>query len=384
MFNQFVAGVKVQYRKILFVIDVMNPGGGAQKVLPYLLRILQKNGVQVRLIVLKKTAEVVPLDDLRVDYILPNRETRLLENSFKILDTLTREAKNFELICSFMDFITCYFVALSSRLAQIPYYAFVRCEPSFVVETFPYKHVNQDLYSLCLQNAQKVICNSKSSSVDIMKNFGVLEEKIFLLYNPIDMQQIQKDSRKTMELSIKKYNEIFCVSVGRLHPQKNYLILLKSFLKLQDLRIKLFIIGEGEQKQEMEKFICEHYLSNVILLGYQNNIYPFLAQADIFVHGSLYEGFPNVVLEAACLKKPLVLSNIMPHKDFFAARGALFFDPENVDDLAAKIRDLACNQQERDHLAKEAFSVVQDYQGENFEKQLWEIFNITNLSVNEQ
>ncbi len=362
----------------------MNPGGGAQKVLPYLLRILQKNGVQVRLIVLKKTTEVMLLDDLSVEYILPNRETRLLENSFKILDTLTREAKNFELICSFMDFITCYFVALISKFAQIPYYAFVRCEPSFVEETFPYKHVNHDLYSLCLQNAQNVICNSKSSSVDIIKNFGVPKEKIFLLYNPIDMQQIQKDLRKTIELPIKKDNEIFCLSVGRLNPQKNYLTLLKSFLELQDLRIKLFIIGEGEQRKEMEQFICKHHLSNVMLLGYQNNIYPFLAQADIFVHGSLFEGFPNVVLEAACLKKPLILSDIMPHKDFFAARGALFFNPEDVDDLTMKIKDLACNQQKRDHLAKEAFSVIQEYQGENFEKQIQKIFNIANFSVNEQ
>lgn len=147
----------MQYRKILFVIDVMNPGGGAQKVLPYLLRILQKNGVQVRLIVLKKTTEVMLLDDLSVEYILPNRETRLLENSFKILDTLTREAKNFELICSFMDFITCYFVALISKFAQIPYYAFVRCEPSFVEETFPYKHVNHDLYSLCPYKMHKML-----------------------------------------------------------------------------------------------------------------------------------------------------------------------------------------------------------------------------------
>lgn len=366
----------MQYRKILFVIDVMNPGGGAQKVLPYLLCILQKNGIQVRLLVLKKTAEVVPLDDLDVSFILSNIEARLLENSFKILDTLTKEAKDFELICSFMDFITCYFVTLSSKLAQIPYYAFVRCEPSFVVETFSYKQINHELYSLCLQNAQKIICNSKSSSIDIMKNFGVLKEKIFLLYNPIDMQQIQENFNRTVELPIKKQGEIFCISVGRLSPQKNYLILLKSFLKLQDLQIRLLIIGEGEQRKELENFISEHHLSNITLLGYQNNIYPFLEQADIFIHASLFEGFPNVVLEAACLKKPLILSNIMPHKDFFAAMGALFFNPKNADDLAMKVRELADNQQKRECLAKEAFSVVQDYQGDIFEKQLQEIFNM--------
>ncbi len=376
MFDEVIAGIKMQYRKILFVIDVMNPGGGAQKVLPYLLRILQKNGAQVRLIVLKKTAEVVPLDDLDVDFILPNIETRLLENSFKILDTLTQKSRDFELICSFMDFITCYFVALSSKLTQIPYYAFVRCEPSFVVDTFSYRQVNHELYSLCLQNAQKVICNSKSSLMDITKNFGVSREKTFLLYNPINMQQIQKELNKNMELPTKKQGEIFCISVGRLYPQKNYLTLLKSFLKLQDLQIRLFIIGEGEQRIELEKFMSDYHLSNIALLGYQDNIYSFLEKADIFIHASLYEGFPNVVLEAACLRKPLILSNIMPHKDFFATKGALFFNTENADDLATKIRELACNQQKRERLAKEAFSVMQDYQGDIFEKQLQEIFNI--------
>ena len=363
-------------QKVLFVIDVMRKGGGAQKVIAILLPALQERGFFVELVVLKKTERLLEIPNVKTYYILSNEEQSLTQNSFEILDQLTKLFGGFDLICSFMDFITSYFVALGSRLSLKPYYIFVRCEPSFVAKNFLHTQINLSLYALCLQNALKVICNSKSSCLDIEKNFNVSKDKIYLLYNPINAQQILENSKKEVEIKLpqREPGEIFCIAVGRLQPQKNYHTLLKAFLALRGEKIKLFILGDGEMREEIEGFIQKHKMTNVVLLGYQNNIYPFLAQADIFVHSSLSEGFPNAILEAAFLKKPLILSDITTHREIFAIGGAEFFMPEDIEGLVKLLRKVARDEQERVRLSQGTERALTEYQNKSFEKMLDKIF----------
>ena len=366
----------VKSKKLLFVIDVMCSGGGAQKILPVILNVLQQNGIVTKLLVLKKTQELVDLQGIDVEFILQNESAKLTTNTFVILDSIIKSAQGFDVLVSFMDFITGYFVALAAGILKIPYYCFVRCEPSFVAKSFSQPQVNHDLYALCLQNAQKVVCNSKSSCLDVKNNFQVAREKIFLLYNPINAQEIlQKAQESLSQLKSLPKNKILCVAVGRLHPQKNYLTLIQAFKELQNCQ--LWILGEGEQRTELEALIQQEQIDNVALLGYQPNIYPFLKTADIFVHSSFSEGFPNVILEAAFLKKPLILSDIPTHRELFTKEGAEFFAPENVGELIDLLGKLASNPKERTRLSKGAECVIVNYQNESFEKMLLNVIGKT-------
>ncbi|WP_104721198.1 glycosyltransferase, partial [Helicobacter mesocricetorum] len=277
--------------KITFLIDVMRRGG-AQKILILILDILSHNGFEVQLVVLKKTEDLIDIPpNIEVFYLLESEKEALLPNSFLLLESFGAIAKDCDLIVSFMDFITSYYATLGAKILCKPYYIFVRCEPSFVENNFPQSAINHTLYAMCLQGAVKVVCNSKASCKDVEVNFGVLRAKIGLLYNPIDTAKILDLSRQEVEFP-KVQGEVFCFAIGRLHSQKNYLTLLEAFKALPDF-IKLYILGEGEQREEIEAYLNTHQMQNVILLGFNENIYPFLKKADIFIHASYSEGFPN-------------------------------------------------------------------------------------------
>ena len=359
--------------KIVFVIDVMRKGGGAQKVISILLPILQNNGFFVELIVLKKTTQLLEIPNIKRHYILCNESQSLVSNSFFILEQMTQIAKDADLICSFMDFATSYFVGLSAKILLKPYYVFVRCEPSYVVKTFSQAMINQKLYSLCLQGAQKVICNSNSSLRDIVENFGVKEEKGEVLYNPIDFRSLEILANRGQKIQ-RVDKEIICVSVGRLHSQKNYHILLEACRVLQEHRenIRFFIIGEGELRTELENKKKEYNLVNLEFLGYHANMYGFLKSADIFLHLSSYEGFPNAVLEAASFSKPLILSNIRPHREVFE-KNALFFEVDDVEGLCECIKAME-DEKVREHFSLTARQCVESFSYERFEKEVLEEF----------
>lgn len=365
-FNKFI--------KIAFIIDVMRKGGGAQKILLIILQILARNGIQAKLIVLKKTQNLIDLTDLDVEFILNDEACKLSENAFLIVDRIVKSTRECDLLVSFMDFITSYFVALSAKMLGKPYDIFVRCEPSFVADTFPQTEVNRLLYKMCFEGARKIVCNSKSSCEDVISNFKIPKDKVFLLYNPIGFEKHQVsilDDYFREIVETRQEGEIFCFAVGRLNAQKNYKILLEAFSLIQkkELPIKLFVLGEGEQRQELEQFIEKNNLNNVFLLGYKENVNDYLKYADIVVHAALFEGFPNVVLEVASLKKTLVLSDIKPHKEIFNENNAMFFRTDNALELLdclISVFDVS----KREILAKRAFNAVSQFSKENFERKL--------------
>lgn len=369
-----------RYKKILFVIDVMRQGG-AQKVLAVILKILCENKYTVGLVVLKRTSSLMSVcSDVGVHFILENENEALLSNSFKILDKATQIAKNYDLLVSFMDFITSYYVSLSAYLLKKPYYICVRCEPSFQARSFEYMLINNALYEVCLQNASKIICNSRSSCNDVARNYKVQTSKVFLLSNPIDIERIRQlscvDNPTWQKFVVnKRENEIFCFMCGRLVEGKNYQVVFEAFRELGEANISLFILGSGEYGGVLENYKKQYRLDNIYFLGYQENIYSFLKWADIFIHASLSEGFPNAVLEAAALKKPLILSDIPPLREFFCEdREAVFFTANDSGALVDKIMELATNKNKREALAQEAFRSVSSYSLENFSKTLLKLF----------
>lgn len=93
-------------------------------------------------------------------------------------------------------------------------------------------------------------------------------------------------------------NEIFTIlAVGRLDPIKGFDNLIKEVSKL-DFDFRLNIIGEGSQKERLEKLISDNKLEKkVFLLGFKNNIPEYLASSHLQVISSLTEGLPLTLLE---------------------------------------------------------------------------------------
>jgi len=91
------------------------------------------------------------------------------------------------------------------------------------------------------------------------------------------------------------------ISVGRLHEGKRIDELVRIFAKLKNKKTKLFIVGEGEEKQKIKKLIKELNLNNrVVMTGYLNKekLKKQFLSSCVFAMTSVTEGLPMVLLEA--------------------------------------------------------------------------------------
>lgn len=160
---------------------------------------------------------------------------------------------------------------------------------------------------------QKIICVSKAVMADYTNYPKVYKDKLELIYNGLNTPVFTINT----EFSDIK-NENFCnlVNVGRLHPQKNQIFLLKLVKIFPNLR--LFLVGEGELREDFEKFIIENHLQGrAVLLGElkSSDVFSVVTYADLFVFPSKSEAFGLSLLEAMLLGKPVLTSDLPCFKE---------------------------------------------------------------------
>ncbi|MFT0212606.1 glycosyltransferase, partial [Pseudomonas sp. F1_0610] len=168
------------------------------------------------------------------------------------------------------------------------------------------------------------------------------------------------------------------VAVGRLEQQKDYFNLIKAFqyIRENDDNIRLWIVGEGSQRNVLEKIIKEKKLEDhVKLLGMQEDIVGILSAADLFVLSSAYEGFGLVVAEAMLTEKIVVATDCGGVSEVVGEFG--FLCPPQDPILLSKSINAALNltEDERKKLATNAREhVISNFSLEMITKQWLEIY----------
>lgn len=163
---------------------------------------------------------------------------------------------------------------------------------------------------------KKIFSVSKRVEIEFLKLFPNLKDKSDIFYNILPVENILKLSNE--DILCPNYNAQTCIlSVGRLSYQKGYDIAFKAIAKLvqEKYDFKYYIIGEGELRTELENLISQYELSDVIvLLGFQNNPYPYINACDIYFQPSRFEGYCLTLGEAKIFNKPIIST------DFAGAR----------------------------------------------------------------
>ena len=166
--------------------------------------------------------------------------------------------------------------------------------------------IKDKIYKFIIKLADDVMVNSLEFKKSFKKRFNV---NVKCIYNPFDENFI-KNNLKNNKNRIKffKKNYLNVISVGRLVEQKDHLTLLKAVNLLdKDFKIKLVIIGKGDNKYLLQKYITENKLENKVkLLGYLENPFSYIRQSNILILTSKFEGLPNILLEAQYLKKYII------------------------------------------------------------------------------
>lgn len=181
---------------------------------------------------------------------------------------------------------------------------------------FLYRNVNDEQKHY--QKFDKIMCVSDSVKKSFITKFG-LSENVFTQYNPIDCKKILECASERCDLPEKK--RIRMVAVGRLVEQKGFDRLLRCVqrLKIEKIDFELYILGEGKERGNFEKFISENKLyDNVFLLGFHQNPYSYMSNADLLVAPSRAEGFSTVVSEAIVLGLPVISTDCAGVRELFA------------------------------------------------------------------
>ena len=168
--------------------------------------------------------------------------------------------------------------------------------------------IKKFFYKKILKIADQVIVNSNDFKKELKKSFSINAKCI---YNPLNKNEIIKKSKEKLKFNFLKTSSIKIINIARLTDQKDHLTLLNAMRKIKNkIKFRLVIIGQGTNKNLIKNYIIENNLKNLVkIVNFQKNPYKFIRASDIFVLTSKYEGLPNVLLEAAVLKKFIISTN---------------------------------------------------------------------------
>ena len=190
---------------------------------------------------------------------------------------------------------------------------FFNFNTKFILRISGLPHLNffrKFLWKLVSKKIFKVTTPTADTYKILLANKIFDKEKIIILKDPIF--SIREISIKK-KVPLNKVKQNYFLNIGRLTKQKNHQLLIKAFtkfIKRTNSGFKLLIIGDGEKKNKLNNLIKKLDMQKVIfLLGYKNNPYKYIYNAECIISSSLWEDPGFVMIESAALRKIIISSD---------------------------------------------------------------------------
>lgn len=327
-------------KDILFIMNNLNCGG-AEKALVSLFQLVDYSRYNIDLLLIKKEgiflnqvpSEVTILNEpLGFSYFDMSIKKAIYQNfiklNFKIIynricagfifknekNRALSEQKNWKYIRSCTNKLEKKYDVAIGFLEKTPIYYCVdkvnaNTKIGFIHNDYNQLGMDSEIDFPYFNKLNKLVTVSEECKLVLEEIFPLLKSKLFVLNNIISAQTINNLSKEPIKLN---ENGLTLMSVGRLNYQKGYDLALDSceILVKKGVVFKWYIIGEGEERNFIEKKIIEKKLQDYfILLGVKDNPYAYLAKADIFVHTARFEGYGIVIAEAKIIGLPMVITD---------------------------------------------------------------------------
>lgn len=170
---------------------------------------------------------------------------------------------------------------------------------------------------------EKIICVSHQVETNLRAYLPQLgAAQTTTIYNGIDVAAIQQAAPNP---ALRTSSRTVIIMVSAFRPQKDHATLLRALALLPQEQYELWLVGDGECRQQVETLTSELGLTDrVRFFGNRSDVATLLHTADIIVQSSHYEGFGLSALEAMAAGKPFIASDVNGLHEEVGGAGVLF------------------------------------------------------------
>lgn len=373
-------------KNILFILPSFK-GGGAEKVLLNLLKLIDYDRYEIDLIIGLKGGireDEIP-SNVNIKFIYPNFWLRKLTtflfnkfNSRKLFFLFGKKfAKNYDVGISFLD--SMYSEFLFTTKGNINKKVIV-LHSSYLSYSNEIKIADNKTISRLKQRYLKtdtIISVSNDALNEFITLFGKFKD-MRVIYNPINVKNIIKQANSKKKIKINK-KTINLIAVGNLIEVKGYHKLVEACnnIKIDEIDFHLNILGSGHLQKELQNKINELNLNeNIDLLGYVPVPYKWMSESDIYIMTSDAEGLPTALCEAMILGKPTLVTNVPGCREVVEnGKYGLMVD-NDVLSITNGLRKLILSKKDRTYYKKQSLIRSKMFDDKITLDKYYEIFNM--------
>ena len=179
---------------------------------------------------------------------------------------------------------------------------------------------------ICSPFIEKYIAVSKDAKQQLIKWFHIKEDRIEVVYNGVDINLIEN---KCSIISKKNSDNVQFVSIGRLSFEKGFNFPIEAFGRIKndnhEFPVSYIMVGDGKDRGMCENLA--HGYVNFTGTVRREAVYEYIANSDVMILPSLWEGNSILLLEVIAVGKPMILTDIPSFREVFE------FQPLSKDEI---------------------------------------------------